>query len=61
MMKSIPKKLYKYRECNEQNIDALKKKQIWFSSPNYWNDKADVTVAFDLIKDKNYIEKNFKI
>ena len=44
----IPNHLYKYRVCNENNLNALKNRKAWFSNPNTWNDKIDVTAAYNL-------------
>lgn len=49
-----PTIIYKYRYCNENNINALRKKTIWFSSPDSWNDPVDVTVSFG----DNYVFKS---
>ena len=54
----VPHRLYKYRECNNNNLNALKNKKAWFSNPLTWNDKIDVTVTYDLEKDLQYIESH---
>lgn len=54
----IPKKLYKYRECNEQNLNSLRNKKAWFSNPITWNDKIDVTILFELKDDLNDLIKS---
>ena len=55
----LPSRLYKYRKCNNNNLNALKNKKAWFSKPSTWNDKIDVTVTYNLEKDLKYIEQNF--
>ena len=55
----IPQFLYKYRECNENNLNALKNKKAWFSNPNTWNDPIDVTVLYNLENDVKYLEEHF--
>lgn len=55
----IPLKLYKYRECNENNLSALKNKQAWFSNPSTWNDPIDVTVQYNLEKDLKLLDETF--
>ena len=55
----IPSRLYKYRKCNNNNLNALKNKKAWFSKPSSWNDKIDVTVIYCLEKDLEYIEQHF--
>lgn len=57
--KNAPFKLYKYRECKEENFSALENKKAWFSNPNKWHDQLDFTISFDLEKDADYISKNF--
>lgn len=55
----IPQRLYKYRKCNNNNLNALKNKKAWFSNPNTWNDQIDVTVAYDIQKDIEYLDEHF--
>lgn len=59
LIKSIPSRLYKYRECNNNNLAALKSKKAWFSNPNTWNDQIDVTVDYNLEKDIEYLDAHF--
>lgn len=56
---TVPKRLFKYRECNEDNLAALKSRKAWFSNPNTWNDPIDVTVAYDLQRDIDYLREHF--
>lgn len=56
---SIPTYLYKYRECNENNLSALKNKKAWFSNPTSWNDCLDVTVHCDLKKDLAIFKESY--
>lgn len=55
----VPIKLYKYRECNENNLLALKNKQAWFSNPSTWNDPIDVTVQYNFEKDLKLLDETF--
>ena len=54
-----PKRLYKYRVCNDDNLRILKERKAWFSSPRTWNDPIDVTVLYNLEKDFKELEDNF--
>lgn len=55
----VPLSLYKYRECNDNNLNALRNKKAWFSNPSTWNDPIDVTVQYNLEKDLKILEENF--
>ena len=55
----IPINLYKYRECNDNNISALRNKKAWFSNPSTWNDPIDVTAQYNLKKDLKILDENF--
>lgn len=55
----IPQRLYRYRKCNKNNLNALKNKKAWFSNPSTWNDQIDVTVAYDIQKDIKYLDEHF--
>lgn len=59
LKKIVPLCLYKYRQCNNNNLDALRNKQAWFSNPSTWNDPIDVTVEYNLEKDLKILEENF--
>lgn len=38
---------YKYRNFNEHTINALEEDQLWFSSPDRFNDPFDTAIYFD--------------
>ncbi len=57
---AIPKKLYKYREFNENNLDAIKGDYIWMSKAKDFIDKFDTTIYFDFNKQIKNIEKVIK-
>ncbi|MBD5131309.1 MAG: DUF2971 domain-containing protein [Clostridiales bacterium] len=42
-----PSKLYKFRECNENNINAFRNEQIWFATGAKMNDDYDATLYSD--------------
>lgn len=44
---NLPKKLFRYRECNEYSIDAFRRNLIFFNTPNNFNDPHDCLVYFD--------------
>lgn len=54
----IPKKLYKYREFNRNNINALKSKKAYFNLAKNWNDPFDTAVRFELNKVRKEITNN---
>ena len=58
LLEIVPKKLYKYRICNDNNLNILREKKAWFSNPSTWNDPLDVTVSYDIEKDLQYIKEN---
>lgn len=44
-LKYIPrKKLYRYRKCNEREINTLRHNSIWLSSPSHFPDMFDATI-----------------
>lgn len=59
ILSSIPRNLYKYRVCNDNNLNALKNKKAWFSDPNTWNDPVDVTVLYNLEEDIKHLDEHF--
>lgn len=44
----IPKKLYKYRECNDNNFGVLEKSEIWLSSAENFLDPYDCMIPFTI-------------
>ena len=42
-----PAKLYKFRGCNKNNIDAFRNQQIWFATGTRMNDDYDATLYSD--------------
>lgn len=42
-----PSKLYKFRECNENNINAFRNEQIWFATGAKMNDDYDAILYSD--------------
>ncbi len=42
-----PAKLYKFRECNENNINAFRNQQIWFATGAKMNDDYDAILYSD--------------
>lgn len=59
IINTIPYKLYKYRQCNDNNLNALRDKKAWFSNPFKWNDPIDFTTKCDLENDLKTLENNF--
>lgn len=58
-LKDIPDKLYKYREFNDNNLDALINDYIWMSTANKFMDKEDSILKLRLLSDKNEFENLF--
>lgn len=44
---NTPASLYKFRECTENNLDALVKDEIWLSKASKFNDLHDSLLFFD--------------
>lgn len=42
-----PKKLYRFRDCNKRNFNALKTNRIYFNTPNNFNDPHDCLIYID--------------
>ena len=53
----VPAHLYKYRVCNENNLNMIRNRTAWFSCPSTWNDPIDVTVSYDLEKDSKMLKE----
>lgn len=47
--KHIPTKLYKFRKCNENNINAFRNQQIWFGTGSQMNDDFDARLYCDKV------------
>jgi len=56
----VPNYLYKYRAFCDRHKEALEADQLWFSSPDRFNDPFDTTVYFDsarfLVEDESVDE-----
>lgn len=44
---NYPQKLYKYRECNDNNFKLFEERKAWFSNPAEWNDPLDYSILLD--------------
>lgn len=44
---NTPKRLFKFRACNENNINAFRNKQIWFATGSQMNDDFDALLYCD--------------
>ncbi len=42
-----PQNLYKFRVCNDNNIDAFRNRQIWFATGSQMNDDFDALIYCD--------------
>jgi hypothetical protein len=54
------KKLYKFRECKDDNFDVLESKSIWMASADTFNDLFDCTINIDLPRNIKKIEQWFR-
>lgn len=48
LLGKLPKKLYRYREITDQNIDNLINNKIWLSMPQLFNDPFDTLLNVDI-------------
>ena len=56
-----PKYLYKYQSLNDQSLENLKGRQIWFSKPTAFNDPYDCAIFYELEEASTQsLEKEFK-
>ena len=57
----IPHIFFKYRECNENNFDALENEYLWLvTADEFKNDLFDSTIYYDLSKQKSKIKRIMK-
>ena len=54
-----PKRLYRYRRCDERSFDAFDKGQVWVSTSESMNDGFDARLFFDKGKINQWIEQEF--
>lgn len=47
VIQHTPRQLYKFRACNERNIDAFRNQQIWFGMGSQMNDDFDARLYCD--------------
>ena len=52
----MPARLYRFRICNERNIDAFYKNQLWATTADCMNDAFDARVFFPKEEVKQYFE-----
>ena len=45
--KMFPARLYRYRSCNENNMAAFEKDQVWLSTSDMFNDPFDTLIQYD--------------
>ncbi len=55
----IPKKLYRYRRCDENSLNAFLNDQLWFSTGSKMNDDYDSMLYYDKKAIKNEIANIF--
>ncbi len=58
-LERIGNKLYKYRECNENNFDSLENEYIWLPYAKEMPDEIDCIVNYNLELDINDLRKWF--
>ena len=47
VIQHTPRQLYKFRACNERNIEAFRSQQIWFGTGSQMNDDFDARLYCD--------------
>lgn len=57
LKKNIPAKLYRFRGCNERNLEAFYKEQIWVSTPDTMNDGFDSRLFYNKQEVFKWIEE----
>lgn len=59
VIKRIPNRLYKYRECDKEdyNINILREKKVWFADPEGFNDKLDSLIEYDFQRYEQYLQE----
>jgi hypothetical protein len=55
---STPLKLYKYQPCNDYTFNNLRKRCLWFSKPETFNDPFDCDINFEIV---NLTPENLKL
>lgn len=48
IIQMMPEKLFRYRCCNDQNIEAFKENRVYSVTPNKFNDPFDTLVRYDI-------------
>lgn len=57
LKQDFPKKLYKYRKCEENHLNSFIKDELWFSTSENMNDTYDGSFCFDKDFAVNFINK----
>lgn len=60
LIKNTPKKLFRYRECSELNIDAFDRCQIWVSRAIDMNDDFDTRISYKRNAIQKWIDNFFE-
>ena len=55
LLKIIPKKLYRFRSCNEYNLKSLKNNDIWGTLVTQFNDPMECIPSYDFEQIKNFL------
>ena len=53
----MPLKLYKYQPFSVHTLSNLKNRQLWFTSPVYFNDPFDCNIRVD---DDNFTDSDYQ-
>lgn len=48
LLQMLPERLYKYRACCPNHIDALKRDEVWMSTSDLYNDPFDTLIRYDI-------------
>ena len=58
MKDTAPPKLYKYQSCSSYALDNLRKRCLWFSKPESFNDPFDCDINFEIV---DVTEENLRL
>jgi hypothetical protein len=59
-LSKIPNRFYKYRSCNKDYFNALENDYIWMSTADYFDDRLDSTLNYNLEIQASKIGKTIK-
>jgi len=60
LLEMMPERLYRYRTCNELNIEAFRDDQVWMVTADKYNDPFDTLIGYDSKYIMESIDQFFK-